>query len=350
MPQTAPVRLVVGHAGAGEVAARHALDVDHLQLAHQQRPAPDLGRNARVVGGDQVVRGEPLEPEHAHRGEHAALVRDLGASGRGRRRRSGRRRRTAAARRRRRRVANLAAGDVLVVSERWHAGQPTCPAARAWVPPAGDPVATRLTQQVRQIAAFAPTDQGERPLRCTPCSPERRCGSRRWLARDCSSCWSSQAGAATPPMRRPAVRVPQHEHDPSVTIVPTPEVADIKVKTSTSTTTTTTTTTTTSRRRRPCRRRRRLSRRRPPRPRSGGCSSNEGARCDPEGAIGVGTRGDPLICRKDPQPRRPAALAQGLTLQERHSSTSTLSPTATVPVRTTPAFMPKITPPSGSRR
>lgn len=25
----------------------------------------------------------------------------------------------------------------------------------------------------------------------------------------------------------------------------------------------------------------------------------EGARCEPEGAIGVSTRGEPLVCRKD---------------------------------------------------
>jgi hypothetical protein len=87
----------------------------------------------------------------------------------------------------------------------------------------------------------------------------------------------------------------------SVSIVPTPDVADISVKTTSSATTTTTTkptqpkpppvpqppaatqqTTTTE-------------------PPQQGLLVNEGARCDPEGANGVGLIGEKLVCRKDPQ-------------------------------------------------
>jgi hypothetical protein len=87
----------------------------------------------------------------------------------------------------------------------------------------------------------------------------------------------------------------------SVSIVPTPDVADISVRTSTSTTTATTTTTT---------------RPKPPpvqtpppaqqpttpsTPPQQGLLVNEGARCDPEGASGIGLLGEPLVCQKDPQ-------------------------------------------------
>ncbi len=84
-----------------------------------------------------------------------------------------------------------------------------------------------------------------------------------------------------------------------VSLVPTPELAEITVKTTTSTTTTTTTRTTT---------------RKPPPPPvqpppappvtttakpQQGLLVVEGARCAPEGAAGVGLRGEPLVCRKD---------------------------------------------------
>ncbi|WP_157529798.1 hypothetical protein [Nocardia sp. NRRL S-836] len=83
-----------------------------------------------------------------------------------------------------------------------------------------------------------------------------------------------------------------------VSIVPTPELAEITVKTTTSTTTTTTT---------------RITTKPPPPPvqpppappvttteaPQRGLFVNEGARCDPEGAIGIGLRGEPLVCRKD---------------------------------------------------
>lgn len=85
----------------------------------------------------------------------------------------------------------------------------------------------------------------------------------------------------------------------SVSIMPTPDVADITVRTSSSTTTTTTTTT----------------QPKPPpvqapppappttttEPPQQGLFVNEGARCDPEGASGIGLFGEPLVCRKDPQ-------------------------------------------------
>ncbi|MGW6934312.1 hypothetical protein ACWGE0_29940 [Lentzea sp. NPDC054927] len=86
-----------------------------------------------------------------------------------------------------------------------------------------------------------------------------------------------------------------------VSIVPTPDVAEITVKTSGSATTTTTTTTTQPK---------------PPpvqapppaqqpttttAPPQRGLLVNEGARCDPEGAQGIGLLNEPLVCRKDAQ-------------------------------------------------
>ncbi|HUQ58980.1 hypothetical protein [Lentzea sp.] len=86
-----------------------------------------------------------------------------------------------------------------------------------------------------------------------------------------------------------------------VSIVPTPDLAEITVKTTTSTTTTTTTRTTQPK---------------PPPVQSAppvqqpptttespqrGLLVNEGALCDPEGARGAGLLNEPLVCRKDPQ-------------------------------------------------
>ncbi|WP_434452229.1 hypothetical protein [Lentzea sp. E54] len=87
----------------------------------------------------------------------------------------------------------------------------------------------------------------------------------------------------------------------SVSIVPTPDVAEITVKTSSTTSTTTTTTT---------------ARPKPPPAQTPppvlqpttttespqqGLLVNEGARCDPEGASGIGLTGEKLVCRKDPE-------------------------------------------------
>jgi hypothetical protein len=87
----------------------------------------------------------------------------------------------------------------------------------------------------------------------------------------------------------------------SVSIVPTPDVADITVKTTSATTTTTTTTTTTQPKPPPVQA--------PPparpttttQPPQQGLLVNEGARCNPEGAQGIGFLGEPLVCRKDSQ-------------------------------------------------
>ncbi|MGW6443973.1 hypothetical protein [Lentzea sp. NPDC055074] len=87
----------------------------------------------------------------------------------------------------------------------------------------------------------------------------------------------------------------------SVSIVPTPDVADISVKTTSSSTTTTTTTRTTQPKPPPVQQ--------PPAqqtttseiPPQQGLLVNEGARCDPEGATGIGLIGEKLVCRKDPQ-------------------------------------------------
>jgi hypothetical protein len=83
----------------------------------------------------------------------------------------------------------------------------------------------------------------------------------------------------------------------SVSIVPTPDVVDITV----STTTTTTTSTTTTQPKPP------PVQAPPPPPQTTtkstppqqGLLVNEGARCDPEGASGIGLLGEPLVCRKD---------------------------------------------------
>ena len=107
--------------------------------------------------------------------------------------------------------------------------------------------------------------------------------------------WGGDSG----PLSLPASSGPATSTTQQVSLVPTPELAEITVKTSTSTTTTTTTTTT----------------RKPPPPPpvqpppappvtttetpQRGLFVNEGARCDPEGAIGIGLRGEALVCRKD---------------------------------------------------
>jgi len=67
---------VLDQAGAGEVAACHALHRVHLQPPADHGTAGDLGGN---VEGDEVVRddvGELLEPPGAQGREDLALVRD----------------------------------------------------------------------------------------------------------------------------------------------------------------------------------------------------------------------------------------------------------------------------------
>ncbi|USX50343.1 hypothetical protein [Lentzea sp. HUAS12] len=90
----------------------------------------------------------------------------------------------------------------------------------------------------------------------------------------------------------------------SVSIVPTPDVADISVKTSSSSTSTTTTTKTTQPKPPPAQPP--AATQQPPAttsepPPQQGLLVNEGARCDPEGATGIGLLGEKLVCRKDPQ-------------------------------------------------
>lgn len=104
--------------------------------------------------------------------------------------------------------------------------------------------------------------------------------------------WSIDSSPLSSPTTSPQPTTPVR----SVSLVPTPDVADITVKTTESTTTTTTTTT----------------RPKPPpvqtptaqqptttTPPQQGLFVNEGARCDPEGASGIGLLGEPLVCRKD---------------------------------------------------
>ena len=87
----------------------------------------------------------------------------------------------------------------------------------------------------------------------------------------------------------------------SVSIVPTPDVAEITVKTTSSSTTTTTTTTTQPKpppAQQPQPPAQQPTSTTPPQQ---GLLVNEGARCDPEGASGIGLLGEKLVCRKDPQ-------------------------------------------------
>nr|WP_030348858.1 hypothetical protein [Streptomyces sp. NRRL S-1022] len=73
--------VVLQQAGAGEVAAGHALHRDHLQRLADQRAARPVGRGALgQLGADDVVVGEVaelVEPPQGELGEHPALVGDL---------------------------------------------------------------------------------------------------------------------------------------------------------------------------------------------------------------------------------------------------------------------------------
>ncbi len=78
------VLAVVLPAGAGEVAARDAFEVDHFGAPHQHGASleliakrVELGGVIADVGGDEVIGDdglEQVEPENRERGEHAALV------------------------------------------------------------------------------------------------------------------------------------------------------------------------------------------------------------------------------------------------------------------------------------
>ncbi len=88
----------------------------------------------------------------------------------------------------------------------------------------------------------------------------------------------------------------------SVSIVPTPDLAEITVKTTTSTTTTTTTKRTTQPKPPPVQTPPPV--RQPPTTTVSpqrGLLVIENASCNPEGASGIGLRDEPLVCRKDPQ-------------------------------------------------
>ena len=77
IPQTAPVRLVVLPARAGDVAAHDALHRHHLEPLDEHRAAAVLLGHVGV--GDEVVRADvagAVEPERGQAGEHLALVRD----------------------------------------------------------------------------------------------------------------------------------------------------------------------------------------------------------------------------------------------------------------------------------
>lgn len=87
----------------------------------------------------------------------------------------------------------------------------------------------------------------------------------------------------------------------SVSIVPTPDVADISVKTTSSSTTTTTTKTTQPKPppvQQPPAATQPTTSETPPQQ---GLLVLESAPCSPEGARGIGVRDEPLVCRKDPQ-------------------------------------------------
>ncbi|MCX2948235.1 hypothetical protein [Lentzea sp. NEAU-D7] len=87
----------------------------------------------------------------------------------------------------------------------------------------------------------------------------------------------------------------------SVSIVPTPDVADITVKGSSSEAPATTTTKTTQPKPPPAQQPPPVQQPTTTEPPQQGLLVNEGARCDPEGASGIGLLGEKLVCRKDPQ-------------------------------------------------
>jgi hypothetical protein len=77
-PRDRARRLVVLPARSGDVAAHDALDRQHPQLAHDQRPPAHFAGNG-VGRGDQVVGDDLLrllEPENRQSGQHLALVGD----------------------------------------------------------------------------------------------------------------------------------------------------------------------------------------------------------------------------------------------------------------------------------
>ncbi|WP_394614989.1 hypothetical protein JNUCC0626_34915 [Lentzea sp. JNUCC 0626] len=88
----------------------------------------------------------------------------------------------------------------------------------------------------------------------------------------------------------------------AVSIVPTPDVADITVKTSSSSPAPTTTPKTTRQQPPPVQAPPPAQQTTTPEPPpQQGLLVNEGARCDPENAKGIGLLGENLVCRKDPQ-------------------------------------------------
>jgi hypothetical protein len=67
--------VVLGEAGAGEVAAHDRFDLEDLEALDAQRAAGELGRH--VLGGDHMVGDdvlELLEPPQAQRGQERALA------------------------------------------------------------------------------------------------------------------------------------------------------------------------------------------------------------------------------------------------------------------------------------
>ncbi|WP_439662187.1 hypothetical protein ACSHWB_12425 [Lentzea sp. HUAS TT2] len=85
-----------------------------------------------------------------------------------------------------------------------------------------------------------------------------------------------------------------------VSIVPTPDGVEITVKTSSSSTTTTSTTKTTQPKPPPAQTPPAVQQPTTTEPPQQGLLVNEGARCDPENANGIGLLGEKLVCRKDP--------------------------------------------------
>ena len=86
-----------------------------------------------------------------------------------------------------------------------------------------------------------------------------------------------------------------------VSIVPTPDGIEITVKGSSSAAATTTTTKTTQPKPPPAQTPPAVQQPTTTEPPQQGLLVNEGARCDPEGANGIGLLGEKLVCRKDPQ-------------------------------------------------
>ncbi len=73
--------LIFFPAGARQIAARHAFDVEHIRALHPHRAAFEFGREARHIRAEQMIGhgvAQQIEPEKAHLRQHAPFFGDAG--------------------------------------------------------------------------------------------------------------------------------------------------------------------------------------------------------------------------------------------------------------------------------